>query len=277
MRGEIVFSAAASHVPFITALPDAPDPALRDKIYAALHKLGEKLVESKPDVLVVVSADHFINLFVDRMPPFCVGLADRYKGPVEDWLRLPQVIIPGAHKFAAQLVDAGLDSTFDLAFSSEIKLEHGFMVPLSFVTPNFDIPIVPIVQNCIVPPMPRLRRCFEFGQLIRKVAEESGQRVAVLGTGGLSHSPGAPEAGDIDEAFDREFLDLVSSTSPTRILDIPNTRIDAAGFGTWEIRQWCTALGAADGGSAEVMAYAPIKQWETGCAVGMFKLANSVR
>lgn len=268
----IVFSGAASHVPFITALPDAPDRALRDQVYGAMRELSAKLHAAKPDLLVVVSADHFINLFVDRMPPFCVGVADSYSGPVEDWIKLPRVTISAAREFATQLLETGLDSSFDLAFSSEIKLEHGFMVPLSFATPDFDIPIVPIVQNCIVPPLPRMKRCFAFGQLIREVAERSGKRVAVLGTGGLSHSPGAPEAGYIDEAFDREFLDIISSSSPTRALDIPNERIDAAGFGTWEIRQWCTAFGAADGGRAEVLTYVPIKQWETGCAVATFEL-----
>jgi aromatic ring-opening dioxygenase LigB subunit len=156
-----------------------------------------------------------------------------------------------------------------------MSLEHGIMVPLSFIDPNHTLPIVPILQNCMAPPMPSLRRCWEFGKLIRDVAEKSGRRVAVVGTGGLSHSPGAPEAGFIDEAFDRRFLELLASDSPEDALDLPNEAIDSAGFGTWEIRQWATALGAAGGRGARVLAYEAIKEWETGCSAVVFDAAST--
>jgi protocatechuate 4,5-dioxygenase beta chain/2,3-dihydroxyphenylpropionate 1,2-dioxygenase len=115
-----------------------------------------------------------------------------------------------------------------------------------------------------------LHRCHELGRLIRETALASDLRVAVIGTGGLSHSPGAPESGRIDSEFDRDFLAMIGSNEPTRILDIPNSRMDAAGFGAWEIRQWATALGAAADAPARVLSYEPMTAWETGCAAAIF-------
>jgi hypothetical protein len=116
-----------------------------------------------------------------------------------------------------------------------------------------------------------LHRCYAFGQVLRAAAEAHGVRVAVVGTGGLSHAPGSADAGRIDTEFDRDFLAMLAS-KPLDALGLGDERIDAAGFGAWEIRQWITALGAAGGGKAEVLAYEPIEAWETGCAAAVFSV-----
>jgi protocatechuate 4,5-dioxygenase beta chain/2,3-dihydroxyphenylpropionate 1,2-dioxygenase len=122
-----------------------------------------------------------------------------------------------------------------------------------------------------MPPMPSLRRCYEFGMMIRSVIDRREERVAIIGTGGLSHSPGAPEAEDLDEAFDRYFLSLLDAGDDEAILNIPSDRLDKAGFGTWEIRQWVTTMGAVRGRRGRSLAYEPVKEWDTGCAVAVFE------
>ena len=271
--GSIVFSASTSHAPHITGFPDLASPDKKARFYGAMQEVGRRLAAARPDVVVVVSSDHFHNLFIDRMPAFCVGLADRHQGPAEKWIRIDPFEVRGCREFARALVDHAFESGLDPAFSERIVLEHGVAVPLSFLTPGFDVPVVPVLQNCMVPPLPSLRRCFEFGALVRATAAKSSLRVAVIGTGGLSHAPGAPEAGQIDSDFDREFLAMLASPEPTDVLSIPNERIDRAGFGTWEVRQWATALGASGGAPAEVLSYDPIEEWETGCAAAIFRLA----
>jgi hypothetical protein len=269
--GHLVFSAAMSHAPHITGSVERADPEQKRRFYAAAETLRGELRAARPDVLVVVASDHLTNLFGNCMPAFCVGLAETHNGPVEKWIRIPEFTVPGCKDFATRLVERGQAEGMDLAFSQRMPLEHGVAVPLSLVTPRFDIPVVPLIQNCMLPPLPSLRRCHQLGALIRHTAEASGLRVAVLGTGGLSHWPGAPESGDIDIAFDREFLALLASDSPEGILDIPNERLDRAGFGAWEVRQWATALGASGGARARVLAYEPISAWETGCAAAVFE------
>jgi predicted class III extradiol MEMO1 family dioxygenase len=265
-----VFAAAMSHAPHITAFPAMAPADARDRFYAGMQAAGEALRAARPEVIVIVSSDHFHNLFTDRMPAFCVGLAASYEGPAEGWIRIEPFRVPGAADFSRILMRQFFADGFDPAFAHSMKIEHGLAIPLSFLTPAFDVPIVPILQNCMVPPLPSLRRCYEFGASIRRAIERSGLRVAVVGTGGLSHAPGAPEAGRIDGDFDREFLETLASASPLKCVEISDDRIDSAGFGTWEIRQWITALGAAGGQRARVLAYEPIPSWETGCAVALF-------
>ena len=201
--------------------------------------------------------------------------AAQHQGPVEKWIRIAEFSVPGAPSFAAQLLKAGAQAGFDLAFSERLPLEHGIAVPLSLITPRYDLPIVPLIQNCMVPPMPTLARCHAVGRLIRATAEASGLRVGVLGTGGLSHWPGAPESGSIDTVFDRDFLATLASDAPDRILELSDERLDQAGFGAWEVRQWATALGAAGNAHARVLAYEAITPWETGCAVALFEPSST--
>ncbi|VTY37544.1 2,3-dihydroxyphenylpropionate/2,3-dihydroxicinnamic acid 1,2-dioxygenase [Xylophilus ampelinus] len=269
MTGAIVFAAGVSHAPYITGMPDHAPPESKARFYAAMEEIGVRMRAARPDVVVVVSSDHFHNLFTDRMPAFCVGLGDSHEGPAEKWIRIEPFNVKGAAAFGRAVMHHAFRLGMDPAFSQRMVIEHGLAVPLSFLTPSFDIPVLPILQNCMVPPLPPLRRCYALGQVLRAAAQEQGLRVAVVGTGGLSHAPGSADAGRIDSEFDREFLEMLR-TRPMDALAISDERMDAAGFGTWEIRQWITALGAAGGGSAEVLAYEAVEAWETGCGAAVF-------
>lgn len=97
-----------------------------------------------------------------------------------------------------------------------------------------------------------------------------GDRVEVHYTGWLEDA-GAPEAGRIDEAFDRDFLATLEKGDTEAAVSLPTERIDAAGFGTWEVRQWVMVLGAVPDRKAQVLAYEAVKEWETGCAVVTFE------
>ncbi len=273
--GGIVFAAAMSHAPHITGYADHASAEVKNRVYAGMAQIGDQLRQAKPDVLVVVSSDHFHNLFVDRMPAFCVGIAQSYSGPIEKWIKVDPFSIQGAETFSRSLVGQAYDAGFDPAFAENVILEHGVVVPLQFLVPGYDIPLVPILQNCMVPPLPTLPRCFAFGQFLRRASEASGLRVAVVGTGGLSHSPGAPEAGFIDREFDLEFLSALASEHPEQVTHWSSEKIDAAGFGAWEIRQWITALGAANGAQAKTLYYESVAEWETGCGGVVFEMPTS--
>ena len=94
---------------------------------------------------------------------------------------------------------------------------------------------------------------------------ESPRRVAVLGTGGLSHAVGTPTAGEIDEAFDDRVMALLSENGPA-VSALTHEELEAAGNGAHEIRNWIAAAGAA-GGAGEVVMYEPV----AGCGSGMMR------
>jgi protocatechuate 4,5-dioxygenase beta chain len=66
-----------------------------------------------------------------------------------------------------------------------------------------DIPIVPILTNCIAPPMPRPKRFYEVGQAIRAAIDEvpTNKRIGVLVSGHLSLEIGGPKQ------FERHLTD----------------------------------------------------------------------
>ena len=269
--GSLVFAGAMSHAPGIAAFTQAANAGQRDSFFNATGQLKDAIKKAAPDVLVVIAPDHFSNFFIDNMPPACVTLNDTYTGPVEDWLGISKVSIPGAPELARSILQHAFRLGVEPAFSEDAALEHGVIVPLNLVTPGFDVPIIWIMQNCQVPPLLSLPRCYAFGRAIRQAIDESSLRVGVLGTGGLSHAPGAAEADRLDETFDRYFLDCLDRNAVDEIVSIPNSRLDEAGFGSWEIRQWVTELGAAHDRRPRTLVYEAVVEWDTGCAVAVYE------
>src|SRR5690606_38070997 len=71
------------------------------------------------------------------------------------------------------------------------------------------VTLVPVLQNCTVPPYPDGWRCYEVGLKLAEVIRDElpkDMRVALIGSGGLSHEPGGARYFKIDEDFDRHFI-----------------------------------------------------------------------
>jgi 2,3-dihydroxyphenylpropionate 1,2-dioxygenase len=204
----VVFAGVVSHAPGITGRAERADPALRDALYENFYRLGRELKESRPDALIVIAAEHFANFFMDNMPAYCMGMADYYEGPIEDeqWLGISRVRIPGNAALAGSLIESML-AEFDLAYAQEWKFDHGVMVPLHFLTPEYDIPVIPVNVNCQGPPLTPLARAYDFGRALRRACDARPERIAIIGTGGISHWPATPDSGKINEAWDRAFLE----------------------------------------------------------------------
>ena len=150
----IVFACAASHAPGMTAWTEAAPKEQADNFLGNYRKLGARLAGAKPDVIVALTVEHWANFFLNAMPAFCIGRAEHYDGPVEEWLRIPKTRVPGDARLATQLIDACFDGGFDPTFSDELLLDHATFLPLHFLNPNMAIPIVPVIINTLTPPMP---------------------------------------------------------------------------------------------------------------------------
>jgi aromatic ring-opening dioxygenase catalytic subunit (LigB family) len=267
----IVFACATSHAPGMTAWPEAAPNDQAEKILGSYRKLGEMLAASKPDTLVAITVEHWANFFLNHMPPFCIGRAGHYEGPIEEWLRIPKARVPGDAKLSAELLRACLDNGFDPTFSDELLFDHATMLPLHFLNPNMAVPVVPVIINTLTPPMPTPRRCFAFGQFLGRELEGSEKRVAVIATGGLSHWPGEAKHGKINIPFDRKFLNTLVSGDRAKLTAYSHEEINLeAGSGGHEIRTWMALAGALPGWTAELLAYEPVVPWATGCALVAF-------
>lgn len=172
--------------------------------------------EHNPDIAVVIFNDHGNSFFLDRIPTFAVGVADRFAPADEGWgpRNIPDFI--GADDFAWSLVDKLVERHFDPMVAREIDVDHGLQVPMElfFGRPAeaWPVKIVPIWVNTLQYPIPTPQRCWDFGKVLREAIDTypGDERVVVLGTGGLSHQLQGARAGYLNEAADREWLDTIA-------------------------------------------------------------------
>src|SRR6185312_7207308 len=111
--------------------------------------------------------------------------------------------------------------TVDVAYAEEWKFDHGISVPLHFLTPDYDLPIVPANINCQGPPLTPLKRAWAFGEALRAAADAVPERIALVATGGISHWPATPDSGKINEKWDREFLEARAASRSAPSLPPP--------------------------------------------------------
>jgi 2,3-dihydroxyphenylpropionate 1,2-dioxygenase len=269
----LVFAGVSSHAPGIVSRASMADPELRDRFHAEYRKMGESIARARPDALMIVAAEHFANFFMDNMPAYAIGMADRYEGPIEDpeWLGIPKTVIPGNARLSQRLIQKVMRDV-DVAFCEEWKFDHGIMVPLHFLTPGHDLPVIPANINCQGPPLTPLTRAWAFGEAIRRACDEMPERIALVGTGGISHWPATPDSGKINEAWDRAFLDKWSRNDREALLAYTDeATYREAGQGGFEIRTFLSVAAAARG-QGEIRHYAPIPIFAVGCTIGVMQV-----
>jgi 2,3-dihydroxyphenylpropionate 1,2-dioxygenase len=224
---------------------------LRRDAEEAFAVLRADMERAKPDVLIVVANDQFVNFFWNNIPTFFVTVADEVKGQFT------------RHKFhyrnhkelGRAIVRAGMEKRIDFSFGEHIELQHTQVVPLYFLLPEPKIPILPIYVNTWVDPAPTPGRCYEVGELIRAVAEHRDERVAIVATGGLSHFPGSPRIGEIDTQFDHKLLEVMRQGQGKSLVDYSVQDLLQAGDS--EFLNWMVVLGAIGDAKASYTTYMP--------------------
>ena len=246
----------------------------------------------------MLATDHGRIYPLTMLPPFVIGVSPSAHG-IGD-AGLPEMEVPLHQEFARAILAGAFDRGIDLVYSEEMKIDHSFVCPLTFITPGFDVPIVPMVQNCSRPPLPSLARSHEVGaKLGDAIRNGPDGRVVVIGTGGLSHWVGSEarqaflfrppgdrygheqdfpveigERGRINDDFDRLLIAaLADGGAPGFIGQWSNERVvDEAGNGAQEIRNWLTLAGLVQDRPLDLIAYEAIPEWHTGTAVARFRL-----
>jgi 2,3-dihydroxyphenylpropionate 1,2-dioxygenase len=209
------------------------------------------------------------------MPAFAVGMAEHYEGPIEDekWLGISRRRIPGNRGLSERLISQVMHEV-DVAYAEEWMFDHGIMVPLHFLTPRYDLAVIPANINCQGPPLTPLHRAHAFGRALRHACDGVPERIALVGTGGISHWPATPNSGKINEAWDRDFLERWTANRRDALLAYTDAETYRdGGQGGFEIRTFIAVAGAAAGSTGEIWCYTPIPIFAVGCTVGVMRLA----
>ncbi len=270
----LVFAGVCTHGPGITARPEAADPATYARLMDAYARLRESLEAARPEVLVIVAAEHFANFFMNNMPAYAMGMAEHYDGPIEEpeWLKIPRIRVAGDVDLSRRLIQIVMQDV-DVSCCEEWKFDHGISVPLHFLTPRYDLRVVPVNINCQGPPLTPLHRAWAFGEALRRACDSQPERIAMIGTGGISHWPATPDSGRINEAWDRQFLERWSRSDRGALLSYTDAETHHdAGQGGFEIRTFITVAAAAKG-QGEVLFYEPISAFACGCPIGRMSVA----
>ncbi len=263
----LVGAYAASHGPLLIREWEAIPDDQKRRLTAAFRELGRRLSIDRPDVIIEVAPDHWSNFFLDNIPAVCIGVGESNEGPPEPWMKgFPYKEIKGDCGFARHIAQTAMQEGFEPSLSHRLKLDHGFCIPLWRMELARLPRIVPMIVNSIEPPLPSIARCLQWGTLLRKSIETYAEplKVAVLATGGLSHSIGERTMGAIDEKLDRECIRRFSSPEK-ELLKFLEKKLPAAGNGTEEIRNWLVAHGAAGGRGFELVDYLPVPTVLVGC------------
>ena len=224
---------------------------------AHMETLRQELEKAAPDAIVVVGSDHFGQWFMNNMPTFMVGKATRLKGPFPSetgaWgLKETDLPIDGA--LARKILKGGLERGVDFSYSDEFIADHSFTIPLNFLRPQDDLPVVPLFINLLAPPVPPGWRYRQVGSIVAEAIEDDGsdKRVAVIATGHMSNSVGGPgmmrSVQEPESEWDRTTWSLIRENNVDGIVERSTwDQLYATGNGTPGFLGYVFALGLARG------------------------------
>ncbi|HXG35348.1 MAG TPA: hypothetical protein VNL15_00090 [Dehalococcoidia bacterium] len=254
---KIVEVMGVGHNPFLPRLFQNAEqypgiPTLKERY----GEFRQKLREAQPDVLFCISHDHLNELFMDNMPAFLLSKAPIAEGPFshqEKQFGVPHYRTHVDVEVAKRILEGGLQRGIDFSYSDEFHIDHAYAVPLSFLRPEMDLPIIPLSVNCMAPPVPTAARCYQVGQILKTVLEEdvpADCRVAVVASGHLGIELGGPKVmnGPLDAEWELHVTDLIRQGEvETLIRESTPERFMSIGNYTFGFVDYLVAMGLAGG------------------------------
>ena len=252
----IVAGIGTSHVPSIGVAYDqgrTQEPAWKPLFDAYEPVKAWLRDEVRPDIAIVVYNDHGSSFFFDKYPTFAIGAADLYPVGDEGWGRRPLPDFPGDAAFSWHLTESLVYDEFDMTVCQELAVEHGFMVPMHLCfghDPGWPVKTVPLAVNVIQHPLPTAARCWKLGRAIRRAVESypGDERVAVFGTGGMSHQLNGARFGHLNPDWDNSWLDRIESDPAALVALTHQDIMEEAGAEAVELIMWLVMRGALSEG-----------------------------
>ncbi len=251
----------------------------------AIERMADAFEAAAPDAAVILGNDQSELFLEDVLPAITVfrgaTLWDQPATP-EQVARMPPGIheaewghsppryteYPGLPDLALHLIECATASGFDVATSQRLPVHPGHWssgMPHAFgfiyrqIMRDRVVPNVPIILNTFYPPnQPTARRCFELGRLVGRAIRswERERRVAVLGSGGMSHFV-------IDEQLDAKIFAALERRDADALCSLDERDLQS---GSSELKNWIAAAGVLfdTALTGEVVDYQPCYRSEAG-------------
>jgi 3,4-dihydroxyphenylacetate 2,3-dioxygenase len=206
--GSIIGALIVTHTPRIA--DESTAPAFTHEMIRGMHELSEVVAELRPDVLIQAST-HWVTTFNH----YVLG-HKRHQGILTS-SEAPEIIagvpydFPGDPELAEAITAKGKEKSIPVICTAAepFMLEYGTVNPIRYLTPNFDVPVIP-VSSCILADIPE---CIRFGEAIAEAVRDGSKRAMVVASGALSHKlVRGPERWpkDEDQILDHQFVELVT-------------------------------------------------------------------
>lgn len=271
----------AGEVPQPTALATETTEVIEGylkRIKTAFAEIRRQLEITKPDALFIVGDDQDEVFSSALIPHFAMFLGEEIEGTASiSWLgesNADNRIRMKCNSAVARVALNGLmERGFDVSFVEKLTplarpdrgLSHAFTRVAKLVgIHELGIPVVILFMNAYHTPLPTAARCYNFGKALRDIFANRPERIAVYGSGGLSHDPLGPRAGWVDEPLDRWVLNKIESGETAALQSLFTFDSDTLRGGTGEIRCWIVPAGACDGMKGKVIDYIPSAMALTG-------------
>src|SRR5262245_26975800 len=250
MVAEIVGAFGVPHTPIYPALVEREPDCDTARFFASLTR---ELEAMRPDLLVMYDTDHLNTFFLDNLPIFAVGVTAAFKGPNDEPRAVPIYTIKSRPELASHIRRAGIEAGFDLTLAQEFTVDHSVVVPLHFMMPSMQIPVIPIFVSGHVAPLPSARRCLELGATVKRAIESFPDklRVAVMGSGSFSLEVFGPRIapGKSDGVPDPDWAKRVCAlieqgATETLLAEASEGQLLRAGNVGGELLDWIAMLGA---------------------------------
>ncbi|MGA2396303.1 MAG: class III extradiol dioxygenase subunit beta [Candidatus Lustribacter sp.] len=277
---KIVAGVACSHVPAIGAALDngkTGEPYWQP-LFRGFEPSKKYMAELKPDAIILVYNDHASAFSLEIIPTFAIGCAASFPPADEGWGARPVPVVQGHPELAAHIAQSTILDEFDMTIVNKMDVDHGLTVPLSLMYGQpaaWPCPVIPLAVNVVQYPPPTGHRCYMLGKAIRRAIDSYPQplRVAIMGTGGMSHQISGQRAGLINSKFDNAFLDKLAQ-DPESAVKIPHIEyVREAGAEAIELVMWLIMRGALDERTKEIYRFYHVPASNT--AVGHIILENA--
>jgi len=263
-----------------TELTDEVMAARYARCQAAMDHLYARVRALEPDAVVIVGDDEK-ELFRDEIIAACCVFTgdelydlpvgrDKFPATMKEAYQYYHAPSPERYETVGALgrhiVEQMNADDIDVARSSlqpeGRSLGHAFTFIRRRIFQQDPIPIVPVFLNTYYPPnQPTPGRCIELGRSLRRAIDswDSGQRVLVVASGGLSHPV-------IDESLDRIVLEALASGGFDTLAKLD---VSALVDGSSEIRNWILVGAALTGFTMRLIEYIPAYRSIRGSGCGM--------
>lgn len=248
---KILGGIGTSHTPTIGFALDAKKQ--EDPVWAPIFKgyepVQEWLEEQKPDVLFYIYNDHMTSFFQDHYSQFALGVGEEFTAADEGGGARDLPAIQGDPEFAQHIANCLVAEEFDLSYFQDKGLDHGCFSPLSLLLPHengWPTRMVPLQVGVLMAPSPSAKRCWKFGRALRRaiLSYPKDIRVAIVGTGGLSHQVHGERCGFNNTEWDMEFLEKLEK-DPESLTDMTIAELaKLGGYEGAEVVMWLLMRGA---------------------------------